>query len=231
MVNRDTESSSRQRSPFADDTDEDLLGYMAEKESDPYGARQAWEEFYNRHCAYVRHICYRVCHGRLDDGEIMDIVIDTFRKVFERGAATYRTQTGQTPGQIQRRVRAWLGVVARNATRDILQGRRGDPAIQIEQEEWQYIRGGQEVRGGEDMTQVRAIMEDVLSERELLVLWATYKWYKLGEKNQRLPAGVVADLCEQFQTTPENLRKIRQRATRKVKEALLVAGYGASKSS
>src|SRR5947208_1372874 len=52
------------------------------------------------------------------------------------------------------------------------------------------------------------------------VLRVTYQYHVAGRDAQRLPNDVAEDLSRRLNTTSENLRKIRQRATDKLRAAL-----------
>ena len=219
-----TEVANAPPGRFSEETDEVLLLYMAEQESNRVDARDAWEEFYRRHVKYVLWICRRACESRLDEDEMNEVVVDTFRKAYI-SAATYKVGNLQDPDVIRRKVRAWLGVVAKHSTIDCLRGRRDDEAIQIDPEEWNRIDGNRECQISNDTRIVRKLMAETLDERERAVLWATYLHYDPDKQHQRLPNEVVHDLCARFGTTPANLRRIRKTASGKIRDALEAAGY------
>jgi RNA polymerase sigma factor (sigma-70 family) len=209
---------------FAEDTDEELILYMADQEKNPAEARGAWEEFYRRHARYVLGICRQVCNGMLDHDKINGIMVDTFQKAY-LSANTYKLSSQQSADKIRRRVRAWLGVIAKHATIDVLRGQRDSVALQLEPEDWKQIDSNQNCPVSKDTEIVQKLMEQVLDERERVVLRTTYVYYKPGKENQRLPDDVVEQLCRSFCTTPENLRRIRKKATEKMKKALIETGY------
>ena len=223
-------SLQRQCRDFAEDTDEELLLYMTDQKQNPVEARGAWEEFYCRHANYVLLICRRVCKGMLDDDIINSIMVETFIKAY-LSADTYEFGNKQQADKIRWRVRSWLGVITKHATFDVLRGQRNSGRIRIKSEEWERIDSGQKCPISKDTETVRKIMEQVLDERERAVLQTTYMFYDPDKENQRLPNDVVNQLCKCFCTTPANLRRIRKKATEKIKEALIATGYKNHKSS
>lgn len=228
--NTSKKSRQRQCREFAEDTDEELLLYMADQKKNPTEARGAWEEFYYRHAEYVLCICRRVCKGMFDDDMVNSIMVDTFIKAYS-SADTYELGNQQQADKIRWRVRSWLGVIAKHATFDVLRGQRDFGPIQIEPEEWERIDGDQKGPISKDTKTVRKMMEQVLDDRERDVLRTTYMYYDPDKENQRLPNDVVDNLCQCFRTTPANLRRIRKKATGKIKEALIATGYKNHKSS
>lgn len=230
VENTSKKSLQRQHREFAEDTDEELLLYMADQKKNPDEARVAWEEFYSRHAKYVLEICRRACNAMLDDDMVNSIMVDTFIKAY-LSADTYKLGCQQQVDKIRWRVRSWLGVIAKHATFDVLRGQRDSGAIQIEPEEWGRIDSDQKYPISKDTEIVRKMMEQVLDDREKAVLRTTYMYYNPDKEYQRLPNDVVDQLCKCFRTTPVNLRRIRKKATEKIKEALIAMGYKNHKSS
>lgn len=228
--NTSKKSLQRQCREFAEDTDEELLLYMTDQKKNPAEARGAWEEFYCRHAKYVLWICRRVCKGMLDDDVVNSIMVETFIKAY-LSADTYELGSQQQADKIRRRVRSWLGVIAKHATFDVLRGQRDSRPIQIKSEEWERIDSDQKGPISKDTETVRKMMEQVLDDRERDVLRTTYMYYDPDKENQRLPNDVVDHLCKCFRTTPANLRRIRKKATGKIKEVLIATGYKNHKSS
>jgi DNA-directed RNA polymerase sigma subunit (sigma70/sigma32) len=70
-----------------------------------------------------------------------------------------------------------------------------------------------------DLKCVQAAM-DKLSDRERAILRITMDYWKHGSEHQRLPNDVAEDLARTFDITSDNLRKIRERALRKLKASV-----------
>ena len=224
VKNMSEKDLQRQHKGFAEDTDEVLILYMADQEKNPAEARGAWEEFYRRHAGYVFGICRQVCDGMLDHHTINGIMVEIFQKTY-LSAHTYKINSQQSADKIRRRVRAWLGVIAKHATIDVLRGQRNSGAFQLEPEEWEQIDSNQKCPVSKDTKIVQKLMEQVLDDRERAVLRTTYMYYKPNKENQRLPDNIIEQLCKCLCTTPANLRRIRKKATEKMKEALIATGY------
>jgi len=69
----------------------------------------------------------------------------------------------------------------------------------------------------DDLKSVHQAMEQ-LSERDRTVLRVTMDYWDFGREHQRLPNDIVEDLARSFDTSPENIRKIRERAMRHVEK-------------
>jgi hypothetical protein len=61
---------------------------------------------------------------------------------------------------------------------------------------------------------LQAVLQAIesLSTREQEIIRVTWQYYTPGQQQQRLPHDVVAQLARDFKTSPENIRKIRERA-------------------
>jgi len=221
-----TDQASQARG-LAEDSDADLLGYMSLAADDPAGAKAAWAEFYRRHVRYLYAVCLRA-YGPLLGGEagVADLVAETFKRVYEH--ADKFDAVGLTdPDQLRLRTRAWLGRIAQRLAQTALRGRSRMPTKLFDHDYWQSV-SQQDVPAGDSKTsgRVRAAIES-LDEREQIVIRTTFQWYQPDKQHQRLPNDVAADLAANLATTPENLRQIRRRAMRKIREYLIAsAGAG-----
>ena len=72
----------------------------------------------------------------------------------------------------------------------------------------------------ETTAEVCRVMQAILTEREQDVLRTTFHWYDPAREHQKLPEAVLSELAERWNTTPENIRQIRSRALRRLKDAL-----------
>jgi DNA-directed RNA polymerase sigma subunit (sigma70/sigma32) len=69
----------------------------------------------------------------------------------------------------------------------------------------------------EEIELVRAAIEN-LNEREQQVIWAFAQFYRGGAEQQRIPSDQLDVLARSLRTTKENLRQIRSRGLRKIKQ-------------
>jgi len=201
-----------------------LLTLMARRHTDAATARLAWEEFYRRHCPYLYAVACKV--GIVNDSDRHDLVHETFLRVFEK-AHTFEGDGTTDSTQSRRQVRAWIGRIAHNIFQDMLRRLKGDRAAAIRIQDDAKIRP--QAVGPDDPPSpvLQAILQaiDSLSAREQEIIRVTWQYYAPGQKQQRLPHNVVARLARDLNTTPENIRKIRQRAVRKIKAMLLSSSH------
>ena len=207
-----------------DESDFGLLKLMARRDQDEAWADAAWREFYNRHKAYMWTVCGNVAEDLHGEAWVEDIFVQTFERAYEK-AATFKLPADVSGETETRLVRAWLGVIAANLLRRLLRNHECEQTK--DDEEWDTIidsAAPSDAREEQDTPELSArrklITEalDTLTEREQLVLRTTYQFYRIGKRFQRLPNSVSQELAQQLGTTPENLRKIRERALEKVRD-------------
>jgi RNA polymerase sigma-70 factor, ECF subfamily len=209
------------RPDLSHESDSDLLVYMTMREDDALVADEAWAELYRRHAKYVLGVCQRACQGILSDGSAEELTHDTLLRAYER-ASTFNADGVPEPERQRFLVRAWLGRIAQNILNDRLRGLSGAIVINLDADEWATITDDHDQGCSSHSLRIKLIGEclEALAEREKHVLRITMQHFKPKEPHQRLPNEVSEDLARALQTTPENIRQLRRRAMRKVKECV-----------
>jgi RNA polymerase sigma factor (sigma-70 family) len=207
-------------SPVVDHvSDAELLERVSRRATDAAAARAAEAEFYGRHAHYL--YCVLVQRVRrplaLSGREVEDLVQETFFRAFAR-AGTYSGGDAWDQESQRRRSRAWLGRIAQRLLADWLADAREISASP-------YLDTLAEPEAGPPSSRspkLRLLREalDTLNERERDVLRVAALYFRPGEEHQRLPNEVSAELARRWQTTSENIRAIRSRAGKKLKEYL-----------
>ena len=210
----------RPTSSSTEETDGDLLCLIGWAEDGPEEAKAAFEEFYNRHVESLYAACYRTYRGRLPVGySVQDLVVDTFARAAERGQ-TYDVGTAKDGADRRLRTEGWLLAIAHSVVGDSYRG-RFPVEVQLPDEGWQCRAFTDRPVDSAETKLVRQAIDDVLDDREREVILVTFHWYDPDREHQRLPNEVAAELAAQLGTTTDNLRKIRAKAVRKVKEHVL----------
>jgi RNA polymerase sigma factor (sigma-70 family) len=212
------------RPDLSAETDDDLLVYITWKQDDPAVACEAWAEFYRRHVNYLFGVCYQSFGNTLKSRDrVADLVTDTFKRVYEH-ADSFKPSGIKDPEAMRKRVRAWLGTIARRLFLDRLPATDDRPAeCQLEQDHWQNIAQPEAPDDSDNplIAAVKMAFQKVLTQREQEVMRVTLHWYDPSSDHQRLPNEVAAELAKHLGTTPENLRKIRERALAKLKDEII----------
>ena len=209
---------------LGDDADEDLLGYIKlwRTEERPF-AEDAWREFYRRHVEYVFRRLRRGVGSALSEDELEFIVKDMFTDLFHRLADRYRPVVGPplAAEAQRRRVRGWLCRIGLRRILDQLRKRPAVPVLHLDDDGWDEVPSRDEQIGDEVCEQVRALMQRVLTERELDVLrWSYEEWYDRDDRKLHPTREGARALAARWETTTENIRAIRDRAMAKLEKAL-----------
>ncbi len=200
--------------------DFELIRCMADKDANPALAREAWAIFYVRHRAYMLRVA-ALAHGDLlGTDRVRDAVQDGFLKCYKGAGNFDRADCCEPPVQ-QRKVRAWLGRIIENLIRDFF---RGQPQVAfVDSEDLDDLTPGSLAEA--DQPEVPAdkrlqLLENglsLLSEEEQTVLRATMLWWRAGARQQRMPSSAMSHLTTQLGTTADNVRQIRSRAMKKLR--------------
>lgn len=201
-------------------SDAELLARVAARDSDALAARRAEAEFYARHVRYLFAVLVRRVKGPLvlSGSEVEDLVQETFFRAFQR-AHTFDRGDTRSDEELARRARAWLGRIAQNLLADWLAGRREVAASPFLESVAARDADAPPSSRSPQMALVHDALES-LSERERDVLRVSALYHRPGEEHQRLPNAVAAELAARWGTTGENIRAIRSRAMKKLREYL-----------
>jgi len=208
-------------SPLESETDVALLGRVADRAGSASEARAAEGVFYQRHVRFL----YGVLNKR--KAELLaaaglsaeDLVQETFMRAFERAHTFTEGPTDRGAEHARARTRAWLGSVATHLLADHMNRLREVSATPYL--ERLAVEAVDEAPPAESAS-VALVSEglDRLSERERDVLRVTALYQRVGEEHGRLPNAVARDLANRWQTTNDNIRAIRVRAMRKLRDFL-----------
>ena len=200
-------------------SDVELLQRVSGRDDDAALARAAEAEFYARHARYLYGVLVQRVRRPLamSGREVEDLVQETFFRAFAR-ASTFTPGDAWDPESERRRSRAWLGRIAQRLLADWLSDVREVSASP-------YLDSLPEPEAGPGSSRspklqlMREALE-TLNERERDVLRVAALYFRPGEEHQRLPNEVSAELAKRWATTNENIRAIRSRAMKKLKEFL-----------
>jgi RNA polymerase sigma factor (sigma-70 family) len=200
-------------------SDVELLERVSRRAYDTRAARAAEAEFYARHARYLYGVLVQRVRRplALSGREVEDLVQETFFRAFAR-ADSYRGGDALDEDGERRRSRAWLGRIAQHLLADWLADAREISASPYLDTLAAPEAGPPSSRSPKLRLMCEAL--ETLSERERDVLRVAALYFRPGEEHQRLPNEVSAELARRWQTTNENIRAIRSRATKKLKEYL-----------
>jgi RNA polymerase sigma factor (sigma-70 family) len=207
-------------SPVVDHvSDAELLERVSKRADNAPAARAAEAEFYDRHARYLYGVLMQRLRRplALSGREVEDLVQETFFRAFAR-ASTYSAGDAWDEASQRLRSRAWLGRIAERLMADWLQGARevsASPYLDTLAEPEPPPPSSRSPK----LLLLREAL-DTLNERERDVLRVAALYFRPGEEHQRLPNEVSAELARRWQTSSENIRAIRSRATKKLRDYL-----------
>lgn len=207
-----------------DETSTELLAYMALYQNDePQEAEEAFNIFYNRYFHFVTAVVFKNCpkgSAYYDQSLIKATVHNTFYNAYFR-AETFKTEGEIEETKLELRVKAWLSQIAKNEMRQLLKATipylnnnkfTKDVTSTEPTELPSYLREDKPTSFERDLID-RALA--TLPERENHVL-LTYMRFQDGKK--KLPPEELERLATLYDTTSDNLRQIKSRALKKVKD-------------
>ena len=187
-------------------TDDELMKlYREEKDKATQLARGALFEIYSRYHSFL----YTLCHTRFHDSVEADVM---FERTWERVVKhpSYDSTVHKTVFS------TWLSGVAKNVAFDI---------------DRQRIHGDILVEDAKGLQSDDIVGDEIIPERRDIVLMSeglaalparekeimlTYMEYDTGT-GQYLPRNIIKALCDKFKTTSPNLRKIKERSLKFLK--------------
>lgn len=207
--------------PFAGDSPVELLDWIAD--GDESEKELATKELFLR---YRKPLSKRLKKrlSQYDDDFLADFVIETFTIVFEN-PKQFKRKTDENEDLKERRFMRWMTVIANNLYNSWIK-KQADVST-MNDEFWTLTaeRISEPNLNSEEPSSEKARLIDEamceLSDRDKEILFACYEHHPdITNPQSKLPRSVIAELCDHFKTTPENIRTIRSRAKKKVKAYL-----------
>ena len=194
---------------------DELLSIAAHGRGDE--KREAFAAFYRRHHRYVFGICYNFANRcRFGHFDHEDLFQETMAKAYEH-AKDFRADGVSAQEDLEDKVDAWLGGIARHVAADYL--RRHPPCLSVdpvlleenEQPSTESI---------EDFTDDAKLIRDAidtLSPAEQAVIWASSQYYQRRE-HQRTPSQELDQILSDLGISRVNFRKLKERARKRISQ-------------
>lgn len=196
-------------------TDDELLAWIANKETDPVLGKRSFDAFYLRYSEYLWKVCSIVCRTHPQATELsQDVFQQTMTKVY-LSAGSYNKDISS--------VKTWISKIARNEFLNWVQESKNtllflEDLKDIDADEVPYDDSPLEAEEIPESQVEKALSH--ISEKEKVVVMTYMMYYNDDEPNRHLPDSVLNDLCKYLNTSAENVRKIKSRALKKLKNQL-----------
>lgn len=215
-------------SQLLQETDEMLFLHLACRSIDPGMADNALRVLWGRHKDYLRKSCQRLCwQFKVEIARADDLASVTWTKVNDR-AEQYRVGDDPSFDAQVNRTRAWMNKIAEHQLIDWLRnphladrigGKELDRGVEdYSSEEFAKLcaKEFQAENSAYRLSLVAQAFDEVLNERERLVLRATVVHRSYSPGGTYMERGSATALAAKLNTTAPALRKCRQRAFAKI---------------
>lgn len=204
---------------LSEESDADLLTLISWRQEDGDAARAAWREFYSRYFKLLAHICMNRFAAQIGEQDVNDLVTDTFLRVFDGGADTFKTREND-PQKLRHHIGAWLGQIALNIFRVRLRGEKRLPTVQPEDLDFPVDTPTplSDERAAQ-CERLREVLQN-LQPRERDILLARFANYHRSGGKQQFEPHVLERLAKDWGITKDNVRQVYSRTMRNVKEQL-----------
>ena len=210
------------------ETDEMLFLHLACRSIDPGMADRALRVLWGRHHDYLRQSCLRLCRQfKVNIAMADDLAAITLAKVNDR-ADQYRPSDDPSLDANVTRTRAWMNTIAEHQLIDWLR----NPHLANRVDGKELDRGVEDYSSQEfakmcadrfqaqnssyRLSLVAQAFDEVLNEKEQLVLRATVAHRSYSPGGTYMERGSATTLAAKLNTTAAALRKCRQRAFEKI---------------
>lgn len=194
---------------------ENILLIISEKSNDEDSAVAVFTTLYHGYSKFLNSVVSSVLkNSGIYDEQIMNTVVNnTFYKLYENPLIfSFPEKAVDDKG-----FKAWLSRVAKNELKRLLAEYYKD-TVSLEKMSSEPAVESDEL--AEDLfanANFKVLYEvlNMLSERDKHILLTLYLYYDEGKKT---PSDVLRMLCKMYDTTPVNIRKIKERSEKKIVE-------------
>ncbi len=199
------------------ENDYELIELMTWQESEPELAHTAFGEFYKRHYNFIFSAAYIKLLDTPALSYASDIATETFIRVYEKGAITFKNFDIDDLNDIRGHVRVWLCAIVKNLIKDLFQGKAFEE-IDLPYDEIERISKGDPEPVSENVLKLRRIIDSELNDREKHVLIIHSDYYDPENPNRQIPSEILDEICSHWNITKANFRQIKSRAIKKIKQ-------------
>ncbi|MDJ1485984.1 sigma-70 family RNA polymerase sigma factor [Cytophagaceae bacterium YF14B1] len=199
-------------------SDLDLLYQIMDKEENPAVAKTAFNEFVNRFGKYLYSQCYQACQGLADAQELAcDLTQDVFLKIW-LDPSTFNEDGITDPVRLRKRIKAWLSRIARNRFNDYFDEFRIGGVEYLDEKQMEQLTEPEHVFFERIPSEKIEKALATLSARSLDILRTYMEYGDIDNPKAHLPDKQLKILTERYQTSSDNVRQIKHRAIKSLKE-------------
>lgn len=201
---------------------ENILLQFSCKEENERDAQCAFKKFYREYSRYLYAVVRRIKQNYpsfYDD--LVDIVVDeTFIKIYNNPPLHFEIKVTDTDKDVNNKFKAYIATTAKHILFDLFKENylKQEHILSIDDDEIDFDPPEVEVIEDAEKGVNHKILEEVLltfHERDRSILLSLYQWHQDGKKP---PKELTQWLVNTHKTTPENIRQIKSRCEKKIKD-------------
>lgn len=210
---------------FQGHDDADLLEFIALRDEDPALGDSACRAFYNRHTPYLYGTLYKFELQLGGEQGVRAVVVETLERAFH-AAHTFSKNVEDDEEIVRAKVRAWLNAIAKNVFRMTLRGRREDLSDDVYTAHKKDILAPNSDEEEDPSPQRRLLNKclEMLPEKQRGAVLLSYQFYDETREHNRLTNEEARDIAHVLETTTVNLRQLRSRGERRLRECIEAGG-------
>jgi RNA polymerase sigma factor (sigma-70 family) len=194
----------------------------ADRESEEFKLFQ--NEFYYRYNSYVLRGCQDFIRslGETHFEAAKDLFQEIFIKIFKK-LPEYQVASDATETKLDRCIKAWMGTIVKREFFKYYAKHKTYSIVDFYDELPLHIyelpaHEDLEVHESEEERKLKDAFSK-LKDRDATIL-RTYAMFDCIHTGKHLPQDIMDQLCQMFQTTPENIRQIKKRTFDKLKDQI-----------
>lgn len=194
---------------------EDILLVISEKLNDEDSAVAAFTILYHGYSKFLNSVVSSALKssGIYDEQILNTVVSNTFYKLYEKPLSFSFPERAVD----DKPFKAWLSKVAKNEFKRLIAEYYGITES-LERSSYEFQIESDEIADDLFINGNLKVLDEalkILSERDKHILMTLYLYYEEGKKT---PSDVLRMLCKIYDTTPMNIRKIKERSEKKIVE-------------
>lgn len=207
-----------------DPKDDELMLLIRRKNADPALADEAFTTLYERHHQLLFKSVENANHKLVGFGvDAAEIVIETFDKVWNGAADTFKPGNYDKPDGRFVHVQFWLQTIAKNLFKETL--RKPDNILPIDPIDGSEILFGSileefdtdtDESGNDSYEWLHRLVANTLNKKEQAIVWFKINTYDRETGKSEPPADQLEEFCREWKIKPPALRKAYSRALEKL---------------
>lgn len=200
---------------------EEILIKFSYQEENEQEAQKAFTIFYREYSKYLYKVIYEAKKSATYFyNDLIDIVVqNTFLKIYEK-PLDFIIEENETDIEVDKKLKGYLSVVAKNELKGLLNKKycAQEHDLIIDDDESFFDPPDIKISEIEELSHNQKVLQEVLltfSERDRLILLSLYDCHEEGKKT---PKNTMAWLIKAHSTSDVNIRKIKSRCEKKIRE-------------